>query len=247
MARSFLAHLHRNVHRAHGGVLGLVGESREHSAGGGDSIDLHSLSADAPGWETYIRGQYELARLSADTMSKAIPLPRDSSSLVDLGGGHGLFAAAVCRRHPGLRATVVDLPGSVAVGRKIASEAGITDVVGFVEGDMFLADLGGPHDAVLCCSILHHFSPDRIRALMARARAALRPDGVIAVLDLFHAEREPSFSAGVFELFFHVTSGMDTPTEEGLSATLIASGFSKPRRRALRAIPDLRLYTAEAV
>ncbi|MGO9456291.1 MAG: methyltransferase [Acidimicrobiales bacterium] len=213
---------------------------------GGDPIAIHSLSPGDPGWETYIRGQYELARLSATAVAKAIPLRGDHSSVLDLGGGHGLFAASVCRRHQGMRATIIDLPGSVAVGRKIAAEAGFADVVTFVEGDMFAADLGGAHDAVLCCSILHHFGEDQIRSLLTRVRGALRPGGVLAVLDLFHDEGQPTSSAAIFELFFNLTSGMDTLTEEALSTALVGSGFSRPRRRTLRAIPDLRLYTAEA-
>ena len=110
---------------------------------GGAPIAIHSLSPGDPGWERYIRGQYELARLSATAVAKAIPLRGNHSSVLDLGGGHGLSAAAVCRRHRGMRATVIDLPGSVAVGRTIAGEAGFTDVVDFSEGDIFTADLGG--------------------------------------------------------------------------------------------------------
>ena len=112
---------------------------------------------------------------------------------------------------------------------------------------MFTTDLGGPHDVVLCGSLLHHFDADQIGTILTRARAALRSGGTIAVVDLFHPEKRPTSSAAIFELFFHLTSGQDTLTEQSLTAPLVASGFSKPRRRDLMVLPDLRLYTATAL
>jgi hypothetical protein len=214
---------------------------------GGPPISLHDAPAGDPGWETYIRGQYELARLSAASVARAIPVPTGSTSLLDLGGGHGWFAASVCTRHQGLRATVMDLPGSAIVGRQIAAEGDFAKIVDFIDGDIFTAELGGPHDVVMCCSLLHHFDPDQIGTLMTRARASLRTGGTIAVVDLFHSENRPTSSAAIFELFFHLTSGQDTPTEETLTAALVSAGFSKPRRRDLVVLPDLRLYTARAI
>ncbi len=214
---------------------------------GGEPISLHEAPAGDPGWQTYIRGQYELARLSAAGVARAIPVPSGSTSLLDLGGGHGWFAASVCKRHRGLRATVMDLPGSASVGRQIAAEGDFADIVAFTDGDMFTADLGGPHDVVLCGSLLHHFDPDQIGTILTRARAALRTGGTIAVVDLFHSEKRPTSSAAIFELFFHLTSGQDTPTEQTLTASLVSSGFSTPRRRDVVVLPDLRLYTARAV
>jgi ubiquinone/menaquinone biosynthesis C-methylase UbiE len=214
---------------------------------GGKPISLHDGPASDPGWQTYIRGQYELARLSAASVARAIPVPTGSTSLLDLGGGHGWFAASVCKRHRGLRATVVDLPGSAIVGRQIAAERDFANIVEYVDGDIFTTDLGGPHDVVMCGSLLHHFDPDQIGTILTRARAALRTGGTIAVVDLFHSEKRPTSSAAIFELFFHLTSGQDTPTEQTLTTQLASSGFSKPRRRDLVVLPDLRLYTARAV
>ena len=214
---------------------------------GGKPISLHEGPADDPAWQTYIRGQYELARLSAASVARAIPVPTGSTSLLDLGGGHGWFAASVCKRHQGLRATVMDLPGSTTIGRQIAAEGDFATFVAFVDGDIFTTDLGGPHDVVMCCSILHHFDPDQIGTILTRARAALRRGGTIAVIDLFHSEKRTHTSAAIFELFFHLTSGQGTPTEQTLSAALVSSGFSKPRRRDLVVLPDLRLYTAKAI
>jgi ubiquinone/menaquinone biosynthesis C-methylase UbiE len=213
---------------------------------GGVSLQDHTVPADDPSWPVYIRGQYELARLSADDVAKAIKLS-NPRSLLDVAGGHGWFAAALCRRYPGLQATVVDLPGSVNVGREIMRETGTTSVT-FREGDMLTGDLGGPHDVALAFSILHHLQPEDRTRLLRRIRAALEPGATIAILDMFRPDgEEPRVaSAATFALFFHLTSGADVLSERELAAHLQTAGFSAPKRTDVRSIPDYRLYTAIA-
>ena len=82
---------------------------------------MHDRPSDDPFWRTYILGQYELARLASKSVARAVRLPHDATSVLDIAGGHGEYAMALCRRHDGLRATVVDLPGSVAIGREIVT------------------------------------------------------------------------------------------------------------------------------
>jgi ubiquinone/menaquinone biosynthesis C-methylase UbiE len=212
------------------------------------SMQDHGAPDDDPTWPVYIRGQYELARLSADDVAKAIPLATGAQTVLDIAGGHGWFAAALCQRHPGLQATVLDLPGSARVGRQIISEAGMQDRVEHREGDMFSSELGGPHDAVLLFSILHHLDPDQRSLLLDRARAALKPGATVAVLDMFRpepGERQTS-SAAVFQLFFHLTSGADVLSNGELRTLLRGAGFADPGRKQIRSIPDYRLYTAAA-
>jgi len=84
----------------------------------GRSFELHDTPPEDRAWQTYIRGQFELARLSAPEVAKALRLPPEPTALLDVAGGHGWFSAELCRRHPGLKATVVDLPGSAAIGRR---------------------------------------------------------------------------------------------------------------------------------
>ena len=136
---------------------------------------------------------------------------RADSSALDVAGGHGWYAAALCQRHPSLRATVIDLPGSVAVGREIMRETGMEDRVTHVEGDMFEADLGGPHDVALrsLLQIPDHLTDEQTVALLrTRVRAALRPGGTVAILDMFQpdADQARRSSAAIFRLFFTLTS-----------------------------------------
>lgn len=210
----------------------------------GESFEIHERSPDDPHWRRYITGQFELARLSAPEVAKALRLPPEPKRLLDVAGGHGWFSAELCGRHPTLRATVLDLPGSVAIGREIIADAGMSDRVEHREGDMLAADLGGPYDCALCFNIIHHLTPEQNLRLLECIHAALTPGGTLAVLDLFtQGDRRPDTSA-FLGLFFYLTSAAATYSPEDLHTWLERAGFDKPRRVSIRRIPNQTLYEA---
>jgi SAM-dependent methyltransferase len=212
----------------------------------GRSIELHDKPADDPYWRSYIVGQYELARLSSSAVAKAVALPGNPRSLLDVAGAHGEFSMALCRRHDELVATIVDLPGSAAVGREIVRENGMPDRVRHLEGDMFEVDFGGPHDGALAFNIVHHLSPEQAQELFRRIGAALRPGAPLCVLDLYDRPPDKRPDSGSFlGLFFHLTSGADTYSTHEVSGWLAANGFGPTRVKTLPQLPGLALLRAE--
>jgi hypothetical protein len=212
----------------------------------GRSIELHGRPPEDPYWRSYITGQYELARLSSSAVAGAVALAPGARSLLDVAGAHGEYAMALCRRHSGLRACVVDLPGSARVGREIVAAHGMADRVIHVEGDMFTTDLGGPHDGALAFNIVHHLAPESARALFARIAAALRPGAPVCVLDLYDrpAGEQPD-SGAYLGLFFHLTSGADTYARAEVAGWLQAAGFGTVTARTIPQLPGLALLRAE--
>jgi 2-polyprenyl-3-methyl-5-hydroxy-6-metoxy-1,4-benzoquinol methylase len=210
----------------------------------GKSFEIHERPPDDPHWRRYIRGQFELARLSAPEVAKALRLPSEPKALLDVAGGHGWFSAELCRRHPTLKATVVDLPGSAAVGREIIAEAGMSDRVEHRFGDILAADLGGPYDGALCFNIIHHLTPEQNVELLGRVHAALAPGATLAVLDLFtQGDRRPD-SAAFLGLFFYLTSAAATYSPDDLRDWLDQVGFHRLRKVSIRRIPNQTLYEA---
>jgi len=140
----------------------------------GRSIELHDRAPDDPYWRSTSRASISsracrAARSPRRSRSRKAPVPC-STSPAHTGSSRWRCA----QRHPELRATVVDLPGSAAIGREIVVGAGMADRVGHVDGDMFEVDLGGPHDGALAFNIIHHLSPAQITRLFGRIAAALR-------------------------------------------------------------------------
>jgi len=215
----------------------------------GGSFEIHREPAeDEEYWRVYITGQYELARLSAAEVAKAVRLGERPARLLDVAGGHGWFSAELCKRHAGLQASVLDLPGSARVGREIIARANMSDRVEHREGDMFEADLGGPYDGALVFDIVHHLSGEQIVTLLRRVREALRPGGSVSILDMFRSDASRQRpSAAALGLLFHLTSGADLHSPDELSGYLRQAGFGAPRRVKIRRIPDQDLYQASAL
>ena len=209
----------------------------------GGSVEIHSFDAHDTHWDRYIRGQYELARLSGPEVAKALDLGKDPRRLLDVAGGHGWFSAELCKRHPELHATVVDLPGSAAIGRRIMADQGMRERVSYVEGDAFEADLGGPYDGALVFNLIHHFPPERNVELFKRIAATLNPGGTLAVLDLFTQDKPDA--GALLGLFFYLTSEAATYSPGELASWFSEAGFGKPQRVRIRRIPNQTLYVAK--
>ncbi|HWT91067.1 MAG TPA: class I SAM-dependent methyltransferase [Solirubrobacterales bacterium] len=213
----------------------------------GHHIELHEKAPDDPYWQSYIRGQYQMARLSSAEVAKAIPLAGGAEAVLDVAGAHGEFSMALCRRHEGLRATVVDLPGSARVGEEIVREAGMGDRVRHIVGDMFEVDYDGTYDGALCFNIVHHLSPEQARALFARIRASLRPGAPLCILDLYdRPSGQRAGLASILGLFFHLTSGADTYTTDEVGRWMGESGYGSVDVKSFRTLPDLYLLVAKA-
>ena len=211
----------------------------------GEGIEIHDFAADDPHWNTYIRGQFELARISSPEVAKALRLPSQPKSLLDVAGGHGWYSAELCRRHPTLRATVLDLPGSAAVGRRIIAEQGMSDRVEHAEGDLMTAPLGGPHDGALVFNIVHHLSAEDNIALLRRLHGAVNEGGTVAVLDLWLPEGDARpDAAALLGLFFYLTSGAATYAERDVRGWLQEAGFERIRRVGIRRLPGQALFEA---
>lgn len=127
--------------------------------------------------------QHRLATGLAAEVVEVVDLPPGARALLDVGGGEGAFGIAFCAPHPALTATVLDRPSVVGAGRERITAAGLADRM-----TMRAADLAGElherdQDVVLLCNVVHGFAADRARALVAECARALRPGGILLVLE----------------------------------------------------------------
>ncbi len=110
--------------------------------------------------------------------------PGAARTLLDLGGGTGLYSIAAVRRHTGLRAVVFDRPEVLKVAAELVAAYGAEDCVELVAGDMFVDDLPQA-DLVLLSNVLHDWDVPECERLLRRAAQATRAGGRVLVHDVF--------------------------------------------------------------
>ncbi len=150
----------------------------------GEPLDVHAdLSPQE--WGSYQRGMRALASLLAPEVALRTPVPRRARDMLDIGGSHGFYSVALCRRHRKLQSTVLDLPEAVAHAGDILAREAMGARVTLQSGDARTADLGeARYDLIYIANLLHHFDDGTNAALLERVARALRPGGVVVVQEI---------------------------------------------------------------
>lgn len=220
-----------------GAVLDKKLQGLAHAIRTGEREDFHA-SLEPEEWSAYLRGLGGLARMTAGEVAKKLKLD-DPRRLLDVAGGHGQFSVGLCRRHPALRSRILDLPGGARVGRELVAETDVKDRVEYLEGDLRTTPWGEGYDAVLLFNILHNLPEADAKEAVAKAHAALRPGGTLAILEGQHAggSGDLSFQEGFGELFFYVLSHSLTWPAPTLRAWMADAGFERVRQSGLLTLP----------
>jgi len=155
--------------------------------------------------------------------------------LLDVGGGSGVYAIAIARRHRRLRATVFDLLPVLAIAREKIREAGLESRIRTVAGDFFKDEWPTGADVILFSSILHDWSPDTSKKLLRKAAEILPTGGVVVVRELFMSD---DGLGPLYAAMSSVTMLLETEGENYSWSTyeswLRAAGFDRFRRIPFR-------------
>jgi acetylserotonin N-methyltransferase len=101
----------------------------------------------------------------------------DVRSLLDVGGGSGIFAIALARVHRALSATVMEIEAVCREADRYIAAAGVGERVKTQAVNMFTQDWPAGHDAHFFSNIFHDWSDPTCRLLARKSFAALAPGG----------------------------------------------------------------------
>ena len=118
----------------------------------------------------------------AAVLQKAVDLSQ-ARRMLDVAGGSGAFTITICRRHPQLRATILDFPVVVEIARRFVQEAGLQDRVEYIGGDAAMQQWPGQQDVVLMSYLLSAVAGNVISRFFTQAFHALEPGGLLLIHD----------------------------------------------------------------
>jgi ubiquinone/menaquinone biosynthesis C-methylase UbiE len=159
-------------------------------------------------------------------------------SVLDIGGGPGIYAIEFCKALPDVRVRLLDQVGVQDVASEFIRDAGFQENISFYSGDALDVDVddvvsSGQFDLVFMSNLIHAMSPGQIQELFRRCAGWAAPGGRIVVKDFFLDDTRTSpENAAIFSINMLVgtpdgNSYTWSETEEWLRAAGDVSGESR--------------------
>jgi SAM-dependent methyltransferase len=163
-------------------------EIRNTGSGPGESF----LSALA---ETSLRGELQAVTQAIAGWSGFAK----AKSLLDLGGGHGLYAIALCQANPNLTGIVFDKPGVTKTTQKYIEKYQMVGHVSTQGGDICTDSFGVGFDIVIVSHLLYKFRKE-LEPFFDKVYKALNPGGLLVTNHWFCASGCTAEGSSVKEL-----------------------------------------------
>lgn len=203
------------------------------------------LQMDEARWGTFMAGVMRYNALHAAMLARGFDFA-GYRSMLDLGGLSPEFAIGAMRANPDLRVRFVFAPMSTQGITDALAAAGLTGRATVEPAPTETAAPGGEHDVVMVNHVIHRFSAEQNRAILANARAAAAPGATLLLLDFFldDDERQRPIDALHAGEYFVIDGTIVYPEAE-VRGWLEAAGW---RPREVLALPGSpRVLVAEAV
>ncbi len=205
----------------------------------GQPIHIHQ-TFDQQQWDAYQRGMRSVASTSAWEIAKRTPIPKKAKDMLDIGGSHGYYSVALCRRHPTLRSVILDLPEAVVYAEKILEKEQIGNRVQHRAGNVLTEDLGQAQwDVIFMAGLIHHFDEVTNRQLANKIALALKPGGLYIIQDFIMKDqpKKGDHLGALLDLFFAATSESGTWPLAEITQWQQEAGLTPKKTVWLRTIP----------
>ncbi|MHC4761244.1 MAG: methyltransferase [Planctomycetota bacterium] len=143
--------------------------------------------------------------------------------LLDVGGGPGTYSVLACEKYPNLKATVFDLPETIAITRQIISAKDMESKISVQEGNWETDTFGGGYEAVLMSNVLHGEGSSAATKLR-KAWDCLDAGGLLVIQEFLLNEDK---TGPLIPALFNVMVGAYSQAE--LFSVVEKAGFATPR------------------
>lgn len=213
----------------------------------GRSLDLHSM-INEKAWAQYQEGMRDLSVNAAKELAGKLKLPAGASSMLDIGGSHGLYSIELCKKNSSLHSTILELPGAIPQASAIAAKNGLTDKINYKTGNALKDDLGsGQYDLVMINNVVHHFTAEQNQALAKKVARALKPGGRYAIGEFIRQEQpgEGGAVASTMSLYFSMTSASGNWSAEEINSWQLEAGLKPLKPISMLSLPGWKMLVAE--
>ena len=145
---------------------------------------------------------------------------------LDVGGGSGAFATELVKKHPSLKVSIFDIPGSNADNQSH----------NFISGSFFTDQIPTGFDTISCIRVLYDHNDHTVSDLLTKIYSALPLGGKIIISEPMLGELSPNkWGDTYFATYTYAMKTGKTRSPSQVADLLVKNGFSKvkvfPSRR----------------
>jgi len=196
-----------------------------------------TLKLDRPGSDEFFTGQDQehvnsLAERSLRGELQAVAKKIEAwegftkaKRVLDISGGGGLYAIALCQSNPGLEAIVFDRPGIVPYTKEYLGRYSMDGRIAIRGGDLLKDDMGSGYDIVILSHVLYKYRRD-FPAVFSKVSKCMNTGGLLVANHWFCSPGCGKAPGGIMELDKSLNSlGHPLCHPDEFSASLGKSGF----------------------
>ncbi|MEC8624601.1 MAG: class I SAM-dependent methyltransferase [Bdellovibrionota bacterium] len=142
---------------------------------------------------------------------------KNAKTLLDIGGGHGLYTQKALKNHPHLEGTLLDLPHAIDYAQNLHADKDYFSRLHLLKGDSREVKIEKKYDVITMNDLLHYFTEDEKKDLIKKALGALNEGGVLAITKFsFNEDLTPESSVFFSIKNFLLTGSGYLCTDESL-------------------------------
>jgi len=193
--------------------------------------------------EMFNRAMTNASKMQASILLSAFPFKR-YRKIIDIGGGQGLFLAAILNYSDQSKGIVFDLPHTITGAGKVIGEYGLGDRMDAEDGDFF-REVPAGGDLYMLKSVLHDWDDESAGKILRNVHKAMPSTARLLIIESVINERnKPSFGK-MTDILMMVSAGGKERTLAEFEILLEQAGF---RIRKIRStISPHSLIEAEVI
>jgi len=199
-------------------------------------------------WFYYQKAMEAAASATSKEAIRKIRVPANASKMLDIGGSHGLYSVALCKKNPGLASVILDLPSAVEKAKPILEKYKMGNRVIHRAGNVVTDDLGnGEYDIILMASVAHHLTDEENRLVAQKAFKALKPGGIFTIMEVLRSDTityNGNMLSALGDFFFALSSTSGIWSLPEIRQWQKEAGFSSFKKASFLTIPGYAAISA---
>lgn len=199
-------------------------------------------------WFYYQKAMEAAASATSKEAVRKIPVSVNAAKMLDIGGAHGLYSVALCRKNPQLFSVILDLPPAVEKAKLILEKQKVGNRVQHLAGNILTDDLGAEvYDVILMASVAHHFTSKENIAVAKKAFTALKPGGTFTIMEVVKSDtitHNGNMLNAVGDFFFALSSTSGIWSLNEIKQWQKEAGFTFYKKTSFLTIPGYVAITA---